>query len=145
MAPGANNSQDERNSAIIFCEIFIITSLCCFTRNTTSCPCAPPLPPVVWGLDPIEMSFLISFLQNPSSNNQSNCRGRATGRALDCEPICGSYRPVLSLPESLHQSSQCKAHANRSAAKSVNFSVERTRDTVETVEVTTVSTSRAQP
>lgn len=28
MPPGANNNQDERNSAVIFCRIFVITSLC---------------------------------------------------------------------------------------------------------------------
>ena len=47
---------------------------------------------------------------------------------------------MFSLPESLHRSYLRKAHANRSGAKSVIFSMERTRDTVETVEVMTLST-----
>ena len=54
---GANNCQNERNSAITFCKIFIVTSLCCFTRNTTSCPCAPSLPPVVRGWTLLRVAF----------------------------------------------------------------------------------------
>jgi hypothetical protein len=72
-----------------------------------------------------------------------NCRSH--WRGLGC-----SYRPKKRKPTVLGSTGKREPFQTQGAgieagAKSGNFSGERNRDTVETVEVTTVSTSRAQP
>jgi hypothetical protein len=59
--------------------------------------------------------------------------------------LLGPHIEVIATKLEACRQGRARRMPTEAGAKSVTFSVELTRDTVETVEVTTVSTSRAQP